>query len=205
MSTVAATLPTTPSAEPAWIPSPLYRMTLEEYEAMVASGAFKGRNRCHLINGFLVEKMTQDPPHTIADILCGDELDRVIPSGWHVRPAKPVRLPGQATMNEPDRCVVRGSARDYLGRDPGPGDIALIVEVADSSLAADRELGTKVYGPAGIPLYWIINLVDRQVEVYTGPGAGGYQSRAVFTPGQVVPVAIGGQQLGAIAVVDVLP
>ena len=118
MSTVAATLPTTPSAEPAWIPSPLYRMTLEEYEAMVASGAFKGRNRCHLINGFLVEKMTQDPPHTIADILCGDELDRVIPSGWHVRPAKPVRLPGQATMNEPDRCVVRGSARDYLGRIP---------------------------------------------------------------------------------------
>jgi Uma2 family endonuclease len=148
MSTVASTMPTALPAEPAWIPSPLYRMTVEEYEAMVASGAFKGRNRFQLISGLLVARMTQNPPHTIADILCGDELIRVIPPGWHVRPAKPVRLPGQATMNEPDRCVVRGSARNYLGQHPGPADIGLIVEVADSSLADDRELGAKVYGPA---------------------------------------------------------
>jgi Uma2 family endonuclease len=202
MSTIASTMP---SGSSAWIPSPLYRMTLEEYEAMVASGAFRSRKRLQLINGFLVEKMTQNPPHTIADLLCGDELDRVIPPGWHVRPAKPVRLPGQATMNEPDRCVVRGSARDYLGRDPGPGDIALLVEVADSTLADDRELGTKVYGPAGLPVYWIVNLVDRQVEVYTGPGPGGYSSCTVFPPGQAVPVVIGGRQVGEIAVGDVLP
>ncbi len=201
MSTIASTMP----GASAWIPSPLYRMTVEEYEAMVASGAFKGRNRFQLISGLLVARMTQNPPHTIADILCGDELIRVIPPGWHVRPAKPVRLPGQATMNEPDRCVVRGSTRDYLGRDPGPADIGLIVEVADSSLADDRELGAKVYGPAGIPVYWIINLVNHQVEVYTGPGLGGYQSCAVFLSGQAVPVVIGGQQMGEIAVDDVLP
>jgi Uma2 family endonuclease len=205
MSTLASTMPTTPPAEPIWIPSPLYRMTVAQYEAMVASGAFSERDRVHLINGFLVEKTTQPPPHTIADILCGDELDRVIPPGWHVRPAKPVRLPGQATMNEPDRCVVRGSARDYLASDPGPGDIALLVEVADSRLADDRELADKVYGPAGIPVYWIINLVDRQVEVFTSPGPGGYSPCAVFAPGQAVPVVIGGQQIGAIAVDDVLP
>jgi Uma2 family endonuclease len=129
----------------------------------------------------------------------------VIPPGWHVRPAKPIRLPGQATKNEPDRCVVRGSARDYLGGDPGPGDIAMVVEVSDSSLADDGELGDKVYGPAGIPVYCIINLIDRQVEVYTGPDPGGYQSRAVFCPGQAIPVVIGGQQVGAIAVDAVLP
>jgi Uma2 family endonuclease len=205
MSTVASTMPTALPAEPAWIPSPLYRMTVKEYEAMVASGAFKGRNRFQLISGLLVTRMTQNPPHTIADILCGDELIRVIPPGWHVRPAKPVRLPGQATMNEPDRCVVRGSTRDYLGSDPGPADIGLIVEVADSSLADDREMGAQVYGPAGIPVYWIINLVNRQVEVYTDPGAGGYQSRAVFSPGQSVPVVIDGQQMGEIAVDNVLP
>ncbi len=100
---------------------------------------------------------------------------------------------------------MRGSARDYLGADPGPGDIALLVEVADSSLAADRELGDKVYGPAGIPVYWIVNVVDRQVEVYTDPGPGGYTSCAVFAPGQSVTIVIGGQQVGEIAVNDVLP
>jgi Uma2 family endonuclease len=200
MSTIAST----PPGASAWIPSPLYRMTVEEYEAMVASGAFKGRNRFLLINGLLVARMTRNPPQTIADDLCGQELARVLP-GWYIRPAKPVRLPGQATMNEPDRCVVRGPARNYVGQHPGPADIVLVVEVADSSLADDRELGTRVYGPAGLPVYWIVNLVDRQVEVYTDPGPGGYRSCTVFPPGQAVPVVIDGQQIGEIAVDDVLP
>ena len=204
MSMVASSLQTTLPTEPAWIPSPLYRMTLEEYEAMVASGAIKGRNRFHLINGFLVEEMTQHIPHTIADDLCGQELARVLP-GWYIRPAKPVRLPGQVTMNEPDRCVVRGPARNYLGQHPGPADIVLVVEVADSSLAEDHNLGTRAYGPAGLPVYWIVNLVDRRVEVYTGPSPAGYASRRDDYPGDAIPVVIDEQPFGEIAVDDILP
>jgi Uma2 family endonuclease len=180
-------------------------MTVDEYEAMVASGVFNGRNRFHLINGLLVAKMTQNPPHAIADTLCGDELDRVAPPGWHVRSAKPVRLPGQASEPEPDHCIVRGVVRDYLGGHPGAGDIALLVEIADSSLADDRQYATNLYGPAGVPVYWIVNVVDRQVEVYTDPGPAGYASRVDFRPGQAVPVVIGGQQAARVAVDDVLP
>jgi Uma2 family endonuclease len=187
-----------------WVPSPLYRMTVDEYEAMVASGAFQGRNRFHLINGYLVEKMTRKPPHTVADDLCGRELVRVLP-GWYIRGDKPVRLRGQDSEPEPDRCVVRGTPRDYEDRHPGPGDIALIVEVADSSLAADRKLATEVYGPAGIAVYGIVNLIDRQVEVYTGPGPQGYASTGVFAEGQSVPVVIDGQEYGRIAVEEILP
>jgi Uma2 family endonuclease len=97
---------------PEWVPAPLYRMSLEKYEAMVACGAFGPRDRLHLINGFLVAKMTQDPPHCTADELCGKAIDAVIPAGWHVRSTKPVRLPEQVSKPEPDRCVVRGSIRD---------------------------------------------------------------------------------------------
>ncbi len=61
MSTNVSTMPPA-HATPAWIPSPLFRMTVEEYEALVASGAFRRRKRFHLINGLLVEKMTQSPP-----------------------------------------------------------------------------------------------------------------------------------------------
>ncbi len=85
MSTAVSTLATTAAPESVWIPSPLYRLTLDQFEAMAASGAFSERDRVQLVNGFLVEKMTQNPPHTVADTLCGDELDRVIPPGWHVR------------------------------------------------------------------------------------------------------------------------
>jgi Uma2 family endonuclease len=190
---------------PAWIPSPLYRMTVEEYEAMVASGAFRGRNRFHLINGYLVEKMTQNPPHTMVDMRCGVELDRVIPPGWHVRPANPIRLPAQASEPEPDRCVVRGTIEDYAERDPGPGEIALIVEVADSSLAADRKLAAEVYGPAGIPVCWTVDVRGRRVEVYAGPGPHGYGPPEFFAEGQSVPVVIDGREAGRIAVADILP
>jgi Uma2 family endonuclease len=189
------------------IPTRLYQMTLEEYEALVASGIFKGRNRFHLINGYLVEKMTQNPPHVVADELCGKALDLVLPRGWHVRADKPVRIPmhGRDSEPEPDRCVVRGRIEDYVEAHPGPGDIALIVEIADSSLAEVHQLALEVYGPAGIPVCWIVDINARRVEVYTRRGPDGYEPPEFFGEGQSVPGVIGGRVRGRIAVADILP
>ena len=172
---------------------------------MVESGALETRNRFHLINGYLVAKMTQKPPHVIAANLSREELARVIPTGWHIRSAQPVRLPGQASEPEPDHCVARGTIVDYAERHPGPDDVALLVEVADASLADDRKLAAEVYGPAGIPVYWIVDVNGRRVEVYTQPGPGGYGKAEVFAEGQSIPVAIGGREVGQIAVADILP
>jgi Uma2 family endonuclease len=163
-----------------------------------------GRDRVHLINGYLVAKMTQNDPHCTADDLCGAELQRVLPPGWYVRPAKPIRLPGQASKPEPDRCVVRGSIRDYSRRSPEPADTALVVEVSDSSLDEDRAMAG-LYGRAGIPFYWIINLVDGQVEVYSNPGPSGYGSVEVLAPPHVLRVVIDGVEVGEIPVADMLP
>jgi Uma2 family endonuclease len=190
---------------PVWLPSRLYRMTVEQYEAMAASGAIPTSHRVHLINGYLVEKMTQKPPHVISANLSREELARVIPTGWHIRSAQPVRLPGQASEPEPDHCVVRGTIVDYAERHPGPDDVALLVEVADASLADDRKLAAEVYGPAGIPVYWIVDVKGRRVEVYTQPGPAGYGKTEVFAEGQSIPVAIGGREVGRIAVADILP
>ncbi len=189
------------------IPTRLYRMNLEEYEALVASGAFKGRNRFHLIDGYLVEKMTQNPPHTAADERCGRELLRVVPRGWTVRSGKPVRIPrpGRDSEPEPDRSIVRRRSDDYAGRHPGPGDIALVVEIADSSLAEDHQLALEVYGPAGIPVCWVVDINARRVEVYTRRGPQGYGPPEFFGEGQSVPVVIGGRVRGRIAVDDILP
>lgn len=187
-------------------PSLVYRMTVDEYEAMVRSGGLKSRNRSHLINGYLVAKMTQDPPHRVADELCGAALARIIPADrFHVAAARPVRLPGRDSEPEPDRCVVRGAIRDYEDHHPGPGEIGLIVEISDSSLTDDRALASEVYGPAGIPVYWIVDLIHRQVVVYTDPGPAGYRATEVFPEGQSVPVVIDGQMLGRIAIEEILP
>jgi Uma2 family endonuclease len=204
MSTITATKSRKPSSDPCWIPSSLYRLTLEQYEAMVDAGVFTGRDKVQLINGYLVSKMTQNTPHATADDLCGDRLNRVIPPGWYVRAAKPVRLPTESSEPEPDRCVVRGAIRDYSARHPGPADLALAVEVADSSLEDDR-MPADIYGRAGIPVYWIINLIDRQVEVFSNPGASGYQSLEVFVPPHVLTVMIDGVEVGEIPVAEILP
>ncbi|SRR5579883_1504929 len=204
MATIPQVDVTTPTVDPGWIPAPLYRMSLEQYEAIVATGVFTKRDRFHLIKGYLVAKMTQNPPHTVADGLCGKALDRTIPDGWQVRAGNPVRLPSQISEPEPDRCVVRGDLRDYLRRHPEPADIALIVEVSETSLSEDRKLA-QLSAAAGIPVYWIVNLVHGQVEVYTDPGPGGYGSRRIFKPGRRVPVVIAGVEVGRIRVADILP
>jgi Uma2 family endonuclease len=201
--------PTDAPAGPEWLPTPPYRLTLEQYERMVDEGIIGEHDRVHLINGILVAKVTQNDPHCTADDLLGVALQALLPPGWYIRAAKPVRIRGRGgrrdSKPEPDRCIVRGTIRDYERRTPGPADVALIAEVADSSLAEDRKLAAEVYGPASIPVVWIVDVRGRQVEVYTGPGPHGYGATAVFAEGQSVPVVIGGREVGRIAVADILP
>ena len=106
---------------------------------------------------------------------------------------------------EPDIAIVRGTDADYRRRIPTAADVG----AAGRGLRLDTNPGPGQEAPGlrqeRIPVYWIINLVDRQVEVYTGPGQGGYQSRKDFKPGQQVPVMIAGQRLPPIAVDDLLP
>jgi Uma2 family endonuclease len=202
VSTFIATPPPIGSEGP-W---PLYRISLDQYEAMVESGIFTERDRLQLINGMLVAKVTQGDDHCVADDLCRVELSAVLPPGWFVRPGKPVRMPPDG-MPEPDEAVMRGSARDYARRKrgtPGAQDVGLIVEVAYTSLAEDRAM-VAVYGRNGIPVYWILNLVDRQVEVYSCPQADGYATRTDYQSGQHVPVVLDGAVIGQIAVDDLLP
>ena len=188
-----------------WLPPPrsVYRLSVEQYEAIVRSGLFTKRDRLHLINGVLVAKMTKKPPHVIGCEKGRDALMRIVPAGWRVTVEAPVRIPDY-NEPEPDLAVARGSVDDYEDRHPEPPDLALIVEVADSSLHEDREL-TFVYGVGGVPVYWIVNLVDHQVEVYTDPAPHGYRSCVFLKRGQFVPLMIDGTEAGRILVDDMLP
>lgn len=98
------------------------------------------------------------------------------------------------------------SPPDYRRRIPTASDVALLVEVSESTLRQDRGKKRRAYAKAAIAVYWIVNLVARRVEVYTGPlNEGRYRSRKDYKPGQQVPVVIAGQSLRPIAVDDILP
>src|SRR5208337_2079333 len=138
------------------------RLSVAKYEAMVASGAFTRADRFELIEGILVERITKNPPHSVVNGFCLDALGQSLPAGWHVRKEDPVRIPNRDSEPEPDIAVVRGKRADYFDRHPGPPDVALVVEVADSTLEDDRDLAV-TYGGGGIPVYWIVNIRERQL------------------------------------------
>ncbi len=156
----------------------LYRITVDEYERMADAGVLTDR-RVELINGWLVRKMTTKPPHVIAVDAAREVIARLLPKGWWLREEKPVRIP-DFDEPEPDLSVVRGSRLDYRTRHPGPGDIEFLIEVSDTSLSWDRREKLSAYARAGVPIYWILNLVDRQLEIYSDPTPTGYQARQII-------------------------
>lgn len=195
-----------PEALPEWTPTPtsLYRMSVEKYESMVASGVFTKRDKLQLIYGYLVTRMTEYPPHAACCDGIRLSIEPMLPPGWYVRLDKPLKIPSRVSVPEPDLVVVRGSWRDYEARHPEPGDVALVVEVSSSSLADDRRLA-RLYAEAGIPAYWIVNLVDRQVEVHSEATPAGYRANRVFRPDDPLPFILEGHERGRILVADILP
>jgi Uma2 family endonuclease len=201
MSTITPTQPTS-SLSPPSAPTKR-RITVDEYERIIPAGLLKDAEKLELIDGEMVTKMAKSTEHKWTTKATLKALDSRLPAGWTTQKEEAVRIPPYDEP-EPDIAIIRGSDDDYKYRNPDPVDVAMLVEIAYSSLIEDRKQGTK-YASAGIPIYWIINLVDRQVEVYTDPGPTGYQTRVDFHPGQAVPVVIDGQQCGQIAVDDILP
>jgi len=127
--------------------------------------------------------------------------------GCHVESQQPVTT--SDSEPEPDVSVIRASLRDYQGSQPGAADAPLVAEVSDTTLAYDRGVKKEIYAEAGIPVYWIVNLVERQIEVYSQPAGPApqprYASCDIFASGGQAPVVIDGREVGRIAVNDVLP
>ncbi len=198
MSTVS-TISTTQSG----LPPMVYRISVNEYDRMVAHGVLNDP-RVELLNGFLVRKVSKKPPHVIATKRLVKLVGPIVPPGWHISKEDPVRIP-EWDEPEPDLAIVAGVPEDYQARHPGPEDIALLVEVAETTL--DRDQGEKLlaYSAGGIAVYWIVNLVDHRVEVYTQPSPSGYLTRRDYTAGQEIPVVIGAVERGRLAVSEILP
>ena len=199
---MAAIIPSQPTISPAPLASPaVYRMTVDEFERIAGS---LDNDQVELVDRYLVWRDDMKPPHVLATDLLRRRLDRIVPEGFFVREEKPVRIP-EFDEPRPDVAIVRGDPRLYSTRHPGPADIALLAEVSETSL--DRDQGKKLlnYARSGIPVYWIVNLVDHQIEVYSSPGPDGYQSSEILKPGQDAVVSIDGVEVGRISVADILP
>ena len=110
---------------------------------------------------------------------------------------------------EPDTAVVRGDSEDFGNRHPAPSDLALVAEVADSSLWRDKVFKKNLYAKNGIPVYWLVNLVDWQIEVYTEPTAiadvADYLHCDIYSRTDNMPLMLDGLKVAEIAVRSILP
>ncbi len=183
------------------------RFTVAEYHKLIDIGILTQDDNLELLDGHLVRKMSRNAPHDGTIQLVEAALNAVLPVGWRLRNRSAVTLP--ASEPEPDFAVARGTVRTYLTRHPVVADVGLVVGVADSTLDTDRDIKAPLYGHAGLPEYWIINIPDRRIEVYAQPtgltATPGYMSRVEFVPGQSVPFSLDGQVVANLPVDDLLP
>ena len=164
-------------------------------------------DRVELLEGWIVPKMTHNPLHDGVIQIVNNQITRILPAKWTIRIQSAITTADSEP--EPDIAIVRGDERAYLARHPRPQDIALLIEVAESSLNDDRDIKARLYARAGVAVYWIVNLIDFQIEVLsdpTGPGnAPAYHNRHVFRGDELVPVVIDGRDIAEIPAKDLLP
>ncbi len=183
------------------------RFTVAEYHKFLELGLLTEDDNLELIEGYLVHKMSRNPPHDGTLKKVEKRLSRLLPAGWEIRIQCAVTLPDSEP--EPDLAVVREDPAEYMTRHPGPRDVGLVVEVADSTLPGDRSDKARIYARAGIVCYWIVNLNERQVEVYTAPSGPAaepeYGQRVDHRAGDLVSFVLDGTAVGTIAAQELLP
>lgn len=187
---------------------PLYRFKIAQFDKMIGADIFPEGVRVELLGGVLAEKMTKYPPHNFAVGRLGKILRNLLTGDWVVREEKSVVL-REDWRPEADLAVVRGPEDRYRVSDPGLADLVLIIEVAESSRSVDRGAKRHGYAAAGIPVYWVVDLSRRVVEVHSLPSGVGRRARYrridVFEADAEVSVVIEGRELGKIAVREILP
>ncbi|MEG4997291.1 Uma2 family endonuclease [Microcoleus sp. B4-D4] len=160
-------------------PFTLRKWTVKEYQKLGEIGFFHPEERVELISGNILKMSAKGTAHTSATRRTATLLRDILENLAAVYTQDPIALDDNSEP-EPDIAVVRIDPLDYATHHPTPSEVYLIIEVADSSLAYDREIKAKIYARSGITDYWILNVNDRQLHVFREPTEDGYQSEIIL-------------------------
>lgn len=177
-------------------PERVVKLRREQFEQMIEGGMFDEHDRIHLLDGVLVQTSPQGDEHALAIVRLTNLLARKLGEQADVAPQVPFRA-GPYSRPEPDVAIWP------RGGDQVPERPLLVIEVAVSSVRADRLVMAPIYAAAGVPEYWIVNLVDRVVERHTEPAGERYARIEPLRPGQ--EVALVALPEITVAIADVLP
>jgi hypothetical protein len=173
---------------------------------MIRTGILTEEEPLELLEGWIAIKMARNPEHDLTLERVDAALRSRLPAGWRIRIQCAITT--DDSEPEPDLAVVRGPIPAQAGTHPRPQNVGLLVEVADSSLDHDRTAKARTYARAAIPIYWIVNLPERQVEVYTDPTGPDtwpvYRTRRDHAASDTVPFVLDGREIAHIPVSEML-
>lgn len=166
--------------------------TIDEYHRLVDLGFFTENDRIELIRGEIVEMAPKRTPHSVCNSLLWKQLYELVGKLAEIRVQEPITL-SSSSEPEPDVVIAKKKDDNYLAAHPTVEDIILIIEISDSTLKYDREIKLSLYAEAGINNYWIINLVDHNLEVYRNPFSSdknqfGYRNKSIILPSEEIDI-----------------
>jgi Uma2 family endonuclease len=162
------------------------RFTLDEYNRLAELGFFNEDDRVELIRGEIIQMIAKGTPHSVCGTRLNREITKLIGDRATARTQEPLQLPPNS-VPEPDYAIVKNREDDYLASHPDPEDVVLVIEISDSSLSYDQEIKLKLYAESGIQNYWIFNLRETILEIYSDPyqttqGVFGYRVKRILLP-----------------------
>jgi Uma2 family endonuclease len=188
-------------------PEPPARFTVEQYHTMIEAGVFSEDEQFELLEGWLFHKMAKKATHSVSTRALRKKLEKLLPAGWDVDSQEPITTVDSEP--EPDISVVRAEVRENKKRHPNPKEVGLLVEVSEGTLTRDRGIKKRLYARARVQVYWIVNLIDKQIEVYSDPTGPTkrptFRQEEAYKPGDMVPLILDGKLIAKIEVDDLLP
>lgn len=153
--------------------------TVKEYYKMAEVGILMPTDRVELINGEIIQTSPIKSPHANSITIIEEILYEQLIKKVTIRTQNPISI-SNLSEPEPDIAVVKYGRNRYSNQHPKPEDTFLLIEVSDSTLKYDRKIKTQLYAKASIPEYWIINIPDKQIEVFKKPKNGVYTETFIY-------------------------
>jgi hypothetical protein len=184
--------------DPLWV----RRWSVAEYHKMFEIGVLDPSEHVELLEGWIVNKMPQNPPHSSSVSRIVQVIGPLRPKVWTLRVQAPITL--SDSEPEPDIVLARGEIEQYDHRHPTPKDIGVLMEVGDSTVLDDRRYKGILYAQEKVPEFWLIDLVKRKIEVRTKPRGGKYQKKVEYSEKQSVPLTLDGVKIADILASDLM-
>ncbi|WP_420460312.1 Uma2 family endonuclease [Neolewinella sp.] len=175
--------------------------SVHRYHAMIQAGVLSADDKVELLDGKIVPMSPVGRLHAACVLGLSEIFSARFLGKYTLKSQDPITIV-PLSEPEPDYIIARYDVDRYTAGHPQPEDIHLLIEVSDSTLDKDRNYKLRLYAASSIPEYWIINLVDRQFEVYTQPdGVSSYLDQLIYREGERFQHNL----LGEIDTVEFLP